>query len=360
MMRASAVWRCIPLGILLGIGLGCSGKSSGEGVCPDGVISIVGSYEWTTIESAISARWADEEGEVQLCPGTFESRTLLSLLGDGSERIMLRGHPDGTVLNGNGEGPVFDITGDGVVELSDLTVTNGYADSGGGGYRGRGNQILILDNVRFEDNVAEEDGGAIRLYADDEGSVTLEDGGSGGTVFEGNQAGEDGGAIALYGEGFASFNPGTWTFTANTAGGRGGAVTLQSGATVSMFGDLVATGNQADDEGGVLFIGAASAPGMVLGRIDAVDNRAGAKGGVIRLADGGTGDLTISSGAIERNSALDGGALAATRGWSLAVASTSFVENAPQAVLYAGESYTADALGSAFACTADAGCSPTE
>ena len=217
--------------------------------------------------------------------------------------------------------------------------------------------MLILDNVRFENNVAEEDGGAIRLYADDEGVTSKT--GKRRDGLRRQPAGADGGAIAMYGEGFASFNPGTWTFTANSAGGRGGAVTLQSSATVAMFGDFVATGNDADDEGGVLFIGAASAPGMVLGRVDATDNRSGAKGGVIRLVDGGTGDLTISSGAMERNSALDGGALAATRGWSRRYPAP-VCRNAPQAVLYAGESYTADALGSAFACTADAGCSPTE
>ena len=52
MMRASVVWRRTHLGLLLGIGVGCSGKSSGDGVCPDGVISIVCSYELTTTKSA--------------------------------------------------------------------------------------------------------------------------------------------------------------------------------------------------------------------------------------------------------------------------------------------------------------------
>ncbi|HCH65692.1 MAG: hypothetical protein CL927_01530 [Deltaproteobacteria bacterium] len=352
------------MGLMVSLGAGCGAKSAEEGVCPEGVIAIVGTGEWVTLESAIAAREslssADPDAEIELCPGTFESRTLVEGSGEGFGRIKLRGHPDGTVLDGDGAGTVLTFIGDGVVELSDLTITNGYADAGGGGYRGQGSQTLILDQVRFQNNEAPIDGGAVRMYADDGGSVAIEDAGGGGAVFEDNRAGGDGGAIALYGEGFATFNPGTWTLNTNVAGGRGGAVVLQSAASVGMFGDFIATGNEAGDEGGVVFVQGTNSAGMVLGRVDAFDNRAAGKGGVIRLADGGSGDLALSSGDIQGNVASGGGAIAATRGWSVTVSGTAFSNNEPEDVLYAGERYNAHTLAGAFVCTADAGCSNAE
>ena len=355
-MKRDAVWM-MWLGAGVSLAVGCGGKSDGESVCPEGIIAVVGSSEWSTLESAMGTIKPGSDVDVQLCPGTFASRTFVEEPGGGWGRIILRGHADGTVLDGGGEGTVLNLVGDGIIELRDLTLANGYAEVGGGGYRGRGNQLLILENVRFEGNEASADGGAIRLLAEEEGSGAIEDGGGSSVVFEDNHCGGNGGAISINGEGFASFSPGGWTFTGNSAGGNGGAVAVEGGDVVGMFGDFVAEDNQAAGDGGAVFIQGPSASGLTLGRVDASDNRAGTNGGVIRLAGGSTGDFTLASGDLSGNAASEGGAIAATNGWALTVSATDFADNAPDDIRYAGDSYRAGELGDSFTCQPDEGCS---
>jgi predicted outer membrane repeat protein len=358
-MHRDAAWMVwMGTGLLLAVGPGCGGKSDGGSSCPEGIIAIVGAAEWSTLEGAMGTITPGSDVDVELCPGTFSSRTFVEEPGGGWGRIILRGHPDGTILDGGGDGTVLNLVGDGIIELRDLTLANGYAEVGGGGYRGRGNQLLILENVRFKGNEASADGGGVRLLAEEGGSVAIEDGGGSSVVFEDNHCGGNGGAVSVNGEGFASFSPGGWTFTGNSAGGNGGAVALEGSEVVGMFGDFVAEDNQAGGDGGALFVQAPTASGLTLGRVDATNNRAGPNGGVIRLAGSSTGDFTLASGAFSTNSASEGGAIAATNGWSLNVAGTTFADNSPDDVRYAGDSYRASELGSSFTCQPDEGCSP--
>ena len=126
-------------------GVACGGKSSSEDTgCPEGVVALVGLAEWSSLEGALGSAGSSGPTEIELCPGTFEVRTRLVKPGAGWDRIILRGHPDGTVLDGGGLGTVLDLEGNGTVELHQLTIQNGRADAGGGGYRGRGMQLLIL------------------------------------------------------------------------------------------------------------------------------------------------------------------------------------------------------------------------
>ena len=354
---ARVVW--LVASLLSAVGVGCGGKSDGDAACPEGIIAIVGSAQWSTLEAAMGTIKPGSDVDVQLCPGTFSSRTFVEEPGGGWGRIILRGHPDGTVLDGSGDGTVLHLVGDGIIELRDLTLANGYAEVGGGGYRGRGSQLLILENVRFRSNEAAADGGAVRLLAEEGGSVAIEDGGGASVVFEDNRCGGNGGALSLDGEGFASFSPGSWTFTGNSAGGNGGAVALEGSEVVGMFGDFVANNNEASGDGGALFIQAPNASGLMLGRVDAFDNRAGPYGGVIRLAGSSTGDLTLASGELSGNAASEGGAIAATNGWSLQVTATSFSDNTPDDVRFAGDSYRSSELGDSFTCRPDEGCSRT-
>ncbi len=347
----------LAVGLAAVLGTGCSSKSGEEAACPEGVVAIVGLAEWSSLEGAMGSVNPGDDIDVQLCPGTFDSRTHMAEPGGGWGRIVLRGHADGTVLDGGLAGSVLDFEGDGTVELRDLTIANGSSDAGGGGYRGRGNQLLILENVVFEGNQAAWDGGAIRMLAEDTGSVVVEDGGGGSVVFSDNHAGGTGGAISLSGDGFASFGPGGWVFDGNSSGGHGGAVSVQSADVVGIFGDFVAEGNQAGGDGGVLHVAGPNATGLTLGRVDAFDNRAGPSGGVIRLDGGSSGDLTLQSGDLQNNSADEGGAISATDGWSLNVAATSFSGNSPDDIRYAGDSFQASDLGTAFVCNPGAGCS---
>lgn len=342
---------------LLAVGLvGCSGKGAEEPACPEGIIAVVGAAQWSTLEGAMGSVGPGSEIEVDLCPGRFSSRTFVSEPGGGWDRIIIRGHPDGTILDGTGDGTVIDLEGDGTVELHDLTIMDGYADNGGGGYRGRGNQLLILDNVVFQGNQAPKDGGAVRMLAEDDGSVLIEDGASANVQFIDNHAGGNGGAVSLSGAGFASFSPGTWVFEGNSAGVHGGAASVESGDVLGLFGDLVATDNAAGSDGGVLYVDGPSAAGLALGRVDAANNRAGGNGGVIRLARQGAGDFNLASGELIGNQAAVGGALSVAVDWSVQVSATTMRDNIPDDVGYGGETYLATDLGTVFTCQPDAGC----
>ncbi len=341
---------------LCALALGCGLKSTEDPVCPEGIIAIVGAAQWSTLESAMGSIGPGSNIEVELCPGTFPSRTMISEPGGGWDRITIHGHPDGTILDGEGDGTVIDLEGNGIVELTDLTIRNGYAENGGGGYRGRGNQLLILDNVRFEGNQAPKDGGAIRILAEEEGSVVIEDGSSANVQFIDNHAGVNGGAISISGAEFASFSPGGWVFEGNSAGVHGGAVSVESGTLASMYGDFVATGNSAGVDGGALYLEAPSAPGLYLGRIDAIDNRAGGTGGGLRLGGQNAGDFTLASGDFQNNQAAAGAAISVAPGWSVNVAATSMSGNVPDDVDFGTDLYFASELGQAFYCQPDQGC----
>lgn len=344
------------LALLPALSLACSDKGSTEQpVCPEDIVAVVDGLEWTDLSGALGSASQGRYLEVDVCPGTFPTAVEVDPPDNGWDRIVLRGHPDGSVLEGNGREPVLFFRGAGTVELIDLTITGGASPGGGGGYRGNGAQLLILDGVTFEGNQAAKSGGAVRMLGEGDEPVQLEDGGSGGTRFIDNHAGEAGGAVSLVSGSFAALSPGGWELDGNSAGTHGGALHVGSDQTVSFFGDVVATGNQAAERGGVLAVTAPDATGLVLGRVDATDNRAGTEGGVVSLA-GGAGDLTVQSGSIVGNTASGGGALAASNGYTVSASQIEALDNAPDDVLYAGESYLGAALGSAFVCAPDSGC----
>lgn len=354
--RRAAGW----VGLWAAVGLagaGCGSKGSdGEPACPPDIIALVGAAEWSSLEGAIGSVSQGASVEVDLCPGTFDTRTAVVGIGAGWDRVVLRGHPDGTVLDGGGAGTVLDFEGNGIVELADLTIRGGYADAGGGGYRGRGNQTLILDGVRFEGNQAPADGGAVRLVSGPDGGVIVEDSGSASATFADNHAGGSGGAISLSGEGYAAFSPGGWQFDGNSAGVHGGAVSVESGDVLGVFGDFAAAGNVAGGDGGALYVDGRSGAGLFLGRVDAADNRAGDYGGVVRLAAGASGDLSIASGELSGNLAEGGGGLAVASGWAVSVATTAVQDNSPDDVRFEGDGYLGADLGDTFTCQPGAGC----
>lgn len=333
------------------------GSSSKEEGCPEGVVVRVGAAEWSDLSGAFVN--LDEGGAItlDLCPGTFEANVVVDVPGAGWDRVILQGHPDGTILDGNGQGSVIEFRGHGTVELRDLTLQGGIAEEGGG-YLGRGMQLLILDNVQFVGNVAAGAGGALRLVGGVGEPVTLEDAGLGGTSFEENEAGTDGGAVSLESPEGVSFRPGGWTFSANTAGDDGGAVHLAGGGPASGFGDLSALNNQAGRKGGVLAISGANGAQFSFGRIDASDNAAEQGGGVVHLDASANGSFALGSGTLASNRGAQGSVLQAAGGWTVAVSGISLEENDPSFVVYDDVDYREAELGTSFLCAAPAGCAP--
>ena len=345
---------CLAASLLVGCGGGSSAK---DGACPDGVVVLVGAAEWSDLSGAFAN--LDEGGAItlDLCPGTFDANVVVDIPGAGWDRIILHGHEDGTVLDGKGQGSVLTFRGHGAVELHNLTLQGGAAEEGGG-YFGRGMQLVILDNVQFLENEAAGAGGALRLVGAVGEPVALEDAGLGGATFRDNTAGTDGGAVALSSPDGITFRPGGWVFSANTADGDGGAVSLAGEGPASSFGDFTAVDNEAARDGAVLAISGVNGADLQLGQIDAANNTAGGDGGVVSLDASASGTFTLGSGTIADNHASAGSVLDAAGGWSVAVSGVTLDDNDPDIVVYDNVTYTEADVGANFQCAAPAGCAP--
>jgi hypothetical protein len=133
---------------------------------------------------------------------------------------------DGTgrrvVLSGSGQTRLFFLGGLGSLTLRSLTVADGYAGDDVGSSIGgavRSSSPLVVDDVRFENNVAQLAGGALAVQGG-RGSLTVTR-----STFVGNRAsgplfaGVGGGAIAVQAGGPTSIADST--FTRNTTAGQG-------------------------------------------------------------------------------------------------------------------------------------------
>lgn len=155
---------------------------------------------------------------------------------------------------------VFNINAGHTVQMTNLTIRDGTAGSGGGisnsgsltlerctvadnasglggGIVSLGSSSLSLTEVTFSGNTASNSGGALVVY----GTAVVD-----ACTFTDNQATSFGGAIFLQGTSVGVTNS---TFTANTAGAAGGAIRVQTGS-LDLTSSTVA-GNGAGSGGGV-------------------------------------------------------------------------------------------------------------
>lgn len=191
-------------------------------------------------------------------------------------------------------------------------LTTTLADGGALGFYGTGNTLTIANSV-FEANVAQDDGGAIRLYGASSLTIT-------GSTFTGNRALEEsnasGGAIwftagSTNERGNVTVIEGS-TFTGNTSGDSFGAIGLSSGSSVAADVTIRETGNSAlTGTGGLGLFGASNtgAPRATAlieaSRIEDNTASAGSRGG---LSISNDFDVTVTDTTIARNEAAqDGG-----------------------------------------------------
>jgi hypothetical protein len=153
--------------------------------------------------------------------------------------------PDQTVISGDDSNRIFDLEmyddGD-VVGMSSLTLTDGYADGAGGAIYNHNAELHVVDSS-LTGNTATGSGGAIydkdAEPGDGEDSTVLY------STIANNHAADDGGGIY----GWESVGTiGTSTFSGNSAGGVGGAISAYDGSFV--YSSTI-TGNGADTGGGV-------------------------------------------------------------------------------------------------------------
>lgn len=174
---------------------------------------------------------------------------------------------NGHTLDANKSGRILNVTSPMLV-LKNIRFINGFAESGGAIYFGKGNASII--NCTFESNHAVNDGGAVYVCGDYDNMipVSLTD-----STFTGNYAGDDGSAlyfqfgsevslinstfISNHAEGCGSiyFDYGNYlnvfnsTFTSNSAGSGGAIYTCQ--ADVSLASSTF-TNNSVRRDGGAI------------------------------------------------------------------------------------------------------------
>ena len=241
------------------------------------------------IQAAVNA--TSDGASVYICAGTYSLQNPIAV--DGILNIQGVGQ-NKTILDGGGASQL--ITSTDMIALKSLTLRNGYSSDDGGAVYVLGT-IRTFD-VKFANNVADGDGGAIAILNAGPQVEVIEN-----SSFVDNSAGNDGGAV------FASENNcgiliTKSTFSRNTAGDDGGAlrlggldegVSLAVTATSSTF-----TWNYAENDGGAIY-----ADGDVTTvRSTFSKNAAEEDGGAIRSD---AGSISISLGLFSENTAGNNG-----------------------------------------------------
>lgn len=148
-----------------------------------------------------------------------------------------------TVISGNHAYRVFEVLSTAVVQLSDLTITQGLGTNFGGGILNAGN--LTLRRAKMMDNRVTSGGGGGALR--NTGSLTVQD-----TLFSGNSAPSGGGgALANAGSGVATVIQGI--FTGNSANFGGGLNNATGGDLTVSSSTLSANSATSGSGGGGLY-----------------------------------------------------------------------------------------------------------
>lgn len=176
---------------------------------------------------ALALTSAVDGDTIDVCPGLYvENNTISTPI-----TLTIRGYGGtsaDTELDGGSLGPVLALAPGVDLTLEDIALVNGVAIwqdtgvvSGGGIYANEAK--LTLTRTRFENNTAQDDGGAIALLlGDDTTGLVVTDG-----EFIDNRASINGGAIAVFGTADTEITIDGTSFTENRAPQLGGAVYLE-------------------------------------------------------------------------------------------------------------------------------------
>ena len=248
-------------------------------------------------------------GTLYLCGGAWTAQ--LTVAAD-DVRVVGSGASD-TTLDGGQLGSVIAAVGVSGLSIEGVTLSGGYADSGGG--LSLSASGATLSDVVLSGNIATVSGGGI--FLGDGSSATLSsvrvtgnEAASGGGVwlsastlttaggsFSNNTALSDGGGAALTDGATAALDG--LSVENNSAAGRGAGLYLLDGEATLNNGSL--DGNVAAGDGGGIY---ASAAVVNLTRVSLTDN-VGYYGGGLRLAAGSS--ASMSDGAFAGNEAAIGG-----------------------------------------------------
>ncbi len=234
----------------------------------------------------------ESPGTLYVCPGTWWARLLIR---SDVHVIGLGAEPGDTVLSGGEQGTILDVSGEGLLlTAQNLTLDRGAGldvdhNSGGGGVYCEENASVLVEDVIFSnnfandgpgmyltsctgdltrttfvDNLAEDDGGALTLWSS---TATLTD-----VVFENNEA-LDGGAIAAFDSVLTGTGVEIRDSVADNFGGGMWSLNTELTLTDTVFERNV---NNGTNGGAILFDGDVGS----LVRVDFIDNQGPVDGGL--------------------------------------------------------------------------------
>ena len=206
-------------------------------------------------------------------------------------------------ISGENSFRIFETELDVTVIISDLTLINGSAESGGGIFN-RGE--LSLNRVTLTGNSAAQDGGAL---FNNFGEVVI----TASEISNNNADNDDGGGIDNNG-GILRIRD-SW-LTGNSAADQGGAIRNRNEGEV-VLRDSTLTGNFAADDGGAI---AATGGTTQIVDSDLSNNSATDTGGAVFISNAGR--LLISRSTVTGNTSNDNGAGLSNRGDARIVGST--------------------------------------
>lgn len=297
-----------------------SATPASAAACVEGVAALSPSgAPYGTVQAAMDA--ASPGDVLTVCPGTWREDLV-----QGVSPLTLVGFGSGTsVLNGSGS--VLTLPTGGSLTLLDLDVTGGDAPNGGGVV---GADVdLCVDGVGFTDNRADRAGGAIQLSGT--GTLVVSNStfrgntgyyggalgisGGGYTVafdsctFEDNEAEEEGGA--LYFAAPSSLHLLDCRFAENRTAVSGGAISYSAptGSGTMILERTVFEGNVADYEGGALSVGGFGATSLIAVDCAFVDNVGGSDAGAMSLSSWDATDLLAFRTEFSGNRAGSAGAV---------------------------------------------------
>jgi len=247
-----------------------------------------------TIELAVEGTidtW--NHGPLEIEP--HSSVSSLRITGPGSSELS---------LNGGQEARIFNVES-GQVTISGLTLTEGWAESDGGGaiYQDDGN--LVLEQMVLTDNSSKDglNGGAI--YQDD-GNLLIVDSLLSDNLTAEGFAGGDGAAIYEDTSSTGTLTLEATEVTGNKAEGDGGGIFEDEGQLTVTRGSRI-VGNEAGSVGGGIYAEGSGSQARVLitGASEVSENKAERAGGVFGIV-GGRG-LVVATASIVGNTATDVG-----------------------------------------------------
>ncbi len=267
----------------------------------------------TTIREAIEIANIEGNGTLQLLAGNYS----LNIMG-GNEDSNLTGDfditanihifgagIDDTIIDANNVDRIFDIFGDVIVTIEDLTLRHGDSADGDGGAIRNSTGTLNLNNVRFVSNTG-ANGGALA----NAGTAVLK-----GVKFEENIADGVGGGI--YQSGFGNLQLIESTLHQNTAEMTGGAIHNES-ASLTIDRSTLSNNETVGGQGGAIYN---QATGQTNVTNTTLSGNVAAQGAAIYTES----DITVTNATVVKN--IGAGSITVMNAGSVAIKNSILLEN---------------------------------